>query len=120
MKMQWMLLFGLLFAICIAVFAIVNVKQVPVDYVFGEAQWPLILIILGSALIGAVISACFAGIRMFGQQRKFSLVDKQVKAQQNILVEKDGEILRLKNELNLLQAEIAKHREVADDFGRTF
>ena len=56
MKFQWNLLFGLLSAIVIAIFAIVNVEAVKVNYVFGEAQWPLVLIILCSALLGAVVS----------------------------------------------------------------
>ena len=56
MKFQWNLLFGLLFAIVIALFAIFNVEAVQVNYIFGEAQWPLILIILCSALLGAIIS----------------------------------------------------------------
>jgi uncharacterized integral membrane protein len=50
MKFQWSLLIGLIFAVIIAVFAVVNVDTVPVNYVFGNAEWPLILVILGSAL----------------------------------------------------------------------
>ena len=61
MKMQWTLLIGLAFAIIIAIFATVNVGRVPVDYIFGEAYWPLVLVILGSALLGALIRVCFAG-----------------------------------------------------------
>nr|WP_155111116.1 lipopolysaccharide assembly protein LapA domain-containing protein [Metabacillus mangrovi] len=32
-----------------------NVEPVEVNYLFGEAQWPLILIVLASVLIGALM-----------------------------------------------------------------
>ncbi|MCZ2258387.1 LapA family protein [Sporosarcina sp. G11-34] len=66
MKVQWELVLGLLFAVIIAVFAVVNVDAVQVNYVFGKAEWPLVLIILCSALLGAAISmfiAMFKGIQ---------------------------------------------------------
>lgn len=99
MKMQWTVLIGLAFAIIIAIFATVNVGRVPVDYIFGEAYWPLVLVILGSALLGALISVCFAAFRLLAVQRKVRLLHKQVNEQQIIMNEKDSEILRLKEEL---------------------
>jgi len=60
MKLQWLLLIGLVFAVIIAVFAVVNVDEVPVNYVFGEAEWPLILVILASALLGFLLSSVLA------------------------------------------------------------
>ncbi|WP_233191074.1 lipopolysaccharide assembly LapA domain-containing protein [Sporosarcina sp. P20a] len=56
MKFQWTVLVGLLFAMLIAVFAVFNVESVPVNYFFGTEMIPLVLIILGSALLGAIIS----------------------------------------------------------------
>ena len=99
MKMQWTLLIGLAFAIIIAIFATVNVGRVPVDYIFGEAYWPLVLVILGSALLGVLISVCFAAFRLLAVQRKARFLHKQVNEQQIIINEKDSEILRLKEEL---------------------
>ena len=63
MKFQWTWLLGLLFAIIIAVFSVVNVDAVPINYVFGTAEWPLVLIILCSALLGAAISGFVAMFR---------------------------------------------------------
>ena len=60
MKMQWILVIGLLFAIAVAIFATVNVTEVPINYVFGEARWPLVLVIFGSVFAGVVISLCFS------------------------------------------------------------
>lgn len=99
MKMQWAILIGLLFAIIISVFAIVNVEEVPVNYIFGEAHLPLILVILGSTLIGALISASFATVKIFGLRRKLKFTEKQLDDRDTIIIEKDREIMRLQEEL---------------------
>lgn len=78
MKVQWALIFGLLFAIVIAAFAIVNIEEVPVNYIFGEAHWPLILVILGSALFGAIASASFSMMRILALQREVKQQRKQI------------------------------------------
>lgn len=79
MKLQWSLLLGLLFAIIIAIFAVYNVEAVPVDYVFGTAEWPLILVILGSALLGSLISGMIAMYRSFVLARKVKQLEKELK-----------------------------------------
>ncbi|WP_391116159.1 lipopolysaccharide assembly LapA domain-containing protein [Psychrobacillus sp. L3] len=78
MKFQWSLLFGLLFALMIALFAVYNVGAVPVDYVFGTAEWPLILVILGSALLGALLSGSVAIYRSFFLSRKVKNLEKEL------------------------------------------
>ena len=70
MKFQWNLLLGLLFAIIIAIFAVFNVDAVQVNYVFGKAQWPLVLVILCSALLGAVVSGFVAMFRSVQSNRR--------------------------------------------------
>ncbi|MGK7377864.1 LapA family protein [Planococcus sp. 1R117A] len=57
MKYRAFAILSLIFAVIIIVFAVANIDPVPVNYLFGEAQWPLILVILGSALLGFLISA---------------------------------------------------------------
>ena len=79
MKLQWSLLLGLLFAIIIAIFAVYNVDAVPVNYVFDTAEWPLILVILGSALLGALISGMIAMYRSFVLARKVKQLEKELK-----------------------------------------
>lgn len=78
MKSQWGILFGLLFAIIVAVFAVFNVDKVPVNYVFGEAQWPLVLVILGAALLGALLSISFASYKIFGKSRQRRQLQKEL------------------------------------------
>ena len=99
MKIQWTLVIGLIFAIIIAIFATVNVDKVPVNYVFGEAYWPLILVILGSVLVGFIISFCFSAFRLLSSQNQTKAVRKELESARTLVNEKDNEILRLKGEL---------------------
>lgn len=112
MKIQWTLVVGLIFAIIIAIFATVNVEKVPVDYVFGEAYWPLILVILGSVLIGFIISFCFSAFRMLSSQNQTKAVRKELESARTIINEKDNEILRLKGELSDRDASIIVAEEL--------
>jgi uncharacterized integral membrane protein len=99
MKFQWSLLIGLIFAIIIAVFAVVNVDSVPVNYVFGSAEWPLILVILGSALLGALLSGSVAIFRSFVLQRKVKQLEKEMTVKESLIASQQNEISALqKNE----------------------
>lgn len=99
MKFQWSLLIGLIFAVIIAVFAVVNVETVPVNYVFGNAEWPLILVILGSALLGALLSGSVAIFRSFVLQRKVKQLEKEVMSKELLIANQQNEISTLqKNE----------------------
>ena len=99
MKFQWSLLFALIFAIIVALFAVVNVESVPVNYVFGSAQWPLILVILGSALLGAIISGSVAIFRSFVLQRRVRQLEKDNTAKEALIATQQNEIAALnKNE----------------------
>ncbi|WP_144511183.1 lipopolysaccharide assembly LapA domain-containing protein [Bacillus sp. FJAT-22090] len=99
MKFQWSLLFGLIFAVIIALFAVYNVDAVPVNYVFGTAEWPLILVILGSALLGALLSGTVAIYRSFVLSRKVKHLEKD-------LEKKEASIHALQNEIAVHQENV--------------
>ncbi|KKI92337.1 hypothetical protein WQ54_10130 [Bacillus sp. SA1-12] len=77
MKRQWSILLAILFALIVALFAVINVDPVKVDYLFGTAEWPLVLIILGSVLMGGFIIASAGIIRVLALQRKVKLAEKE-------------------------------------------
>ncbi|TQR14801.1 LapA family protein [Psychrobacillus soli] len=108
MKFQWSLLFGLLFAVIIALFAVYNVGAVPVNYIFGTADWPLILVILGSALLGALLSGTVAIYRSFVLSRKVKHLEKEME-------KKEASISALQNELIVHQEQLPKATEVKDE-----
>lgn len=55
MRIQWSLIAGLIFALLTAIFAVINVDPVQVNFGFDVVNIPLILVILGCALIGGII-----------------------------------------------------------------
>ncbi|MEK4426369.1 LapA family protein [Solibacillus sp. FSL K6-1523] len=112
--MQWVLVIGLLFAIAVAIFATVNVTEVPINYVFGEARWPLVLVIFGSVFAGVIISLCFSLFRIFSSRQQVKSIQKELDVACSIINEKKNEIVRLKKDLNK-QAEISSGNEAAGD-----
>lgn len=88
MKFQWTLLLGIAFALIVAVFAVINVDPVTVNYFFGEAKWPLILVILSSVLMGGIIVGSVGLFRMFVLQREVKSLKKQNSALEEQLAEK--------------------------------
>ncbi|WP_456273915.1 LapA family protein [Bacillus sp. AK031] len=77
MKFQWNLILGLAFALIVAIFAVINVDPVRVNYLFGEAEWPLILVIIGSVLMGGLIVGSVGLFRLFVVQRKLKAAQKE-------------------------------------------
>ncbi|GAA0334288.1 DUF1049 domain-containing protein [Bacillus carboniphilus] len=75
MKQQGMLIASILFALIVAIFAVVNVESVRVNYLFGYAEWPLILIILGSVLMGGLILGTVGFFRYYSLQKKYKLLN---------------------------------------------
>lgn len=76
MKLQWLVLLAFLFAVMITIFSVVNVDAVPVNFVFGKAEWPLILVILVSALLGFLLSAAVALVKIFSLQKNIRALQK--------------------------------------------
>lgn len=68
MKAQTAFIIGVIAAILIAVFAVLNVESVPVNLLFTQAQWPLILIILFSVLLGAIVAGAMSVIKLHQQK----------------------------------------------------
>ncbi|CAG9619462.1 LapA family protein [Sutcliffiella rhizosphaerae] len=71
MKTQWYLLAGILFTIFVSVFAVLNVAPVEVNFLFGTAEWPLVLVILFSTLMGIIIAGSIGIYQVVMTRRKF-------------------------------------------------
>jgi len=78
MRVQWTLIFALIFAFIIALFAVVNVASVPVNFIFIKKEIPLILVVLGSTVIGGLIIGLFGIIRQYRLQHKNRGLQNQV------------------------------------------
>lgn len=69
MRIQWSLILGLIFALLTALFAVINVAPAPVNFGFTTVEIPLILIILGCAVIGGVIVGSYGIFRQYKLQK---------------------------------------------------
>ncbi|NEW08758.1 DUF1049 domain-containing protein [Paenibacillus sp. SYP-B3998] len=103
--MQWILICALVFALITAVFAVINVEPVQVNFMFSQTHTPLILVILTSTLLGGVIVGLFGMIRQYKLQRKLRQLEKQLQeALTPAVIEQNGSETQPKetnNSLNL-------------------
>ncbi|WP_226667242.1 lipopolysaccharide assembly LapA domain-containing protein [Metabacillus litoralis] len=100
MKRQWSIVVAIIFALIIAIFAVINVEPVKVDYLFGTSEWPLILIILGSVLMGGFIIASAGVVRILSIQRKLKITEKEnIKLKEELEALKEEPVHLPKNEV---------------------
>jgi len=77
LKNQTALLLSLIFALIVSIFAVINVEPVEIDYLFGTANWPLVLVIIGSAIMGAITVMLLGAVRMVSLQRKIKKLERE-------------------------------------------
>lgn len=81
MRGQRLLIFALIFALIIAIFSVLNVESVQVNYLFGKALIPLIIVIIASALTGGLIVGAVGIFRQYSLQREVKLLRNTIQAQ---------------------------------------
>ncbi|MFS0725630.1 LapA family protein [Paenibacillus sp. 1P07SE] len=82
MKVQWLIISALVFAVITAIFAVINVDSVQVNFLFTHIETPLILVILISALLGGLMVFLFSFVRQVQMQRQVRQLEKQLAAAQ--------------------------------------
>ncbi|MNZ95178.1 Lipopolysaccharide assembly protein A [compost metagenome] len=78
MKGQGVLISALVFALIIAIFAVINVEAVQVNFLFTKASMPLILVILASTLLGGMTVGLLGMIRQYKLQRNVKMLEKRI------------------------------------------
>lgn len=77
MKQQTWIILTLLFALIIAVFAVINVEPVQVDFSFVQTDAPLILVILLSALLGCLAVASVTYAKFYQLKKEIRQLKKE-------------------------------------------
>lgn len=70
MKGQTYVIIAIILVIIIAIFAVINVDPVVVNYMFWSAESPLILVILFSVLMGGLITGTAGMFRIFHMKKE--------------------------------------------------
>lgn len=78
MKNQWRIIVGFVLALIVVLFAILNNNEVNVSVVVGTFKAPLILIILGSAIIGALVALLTSTGTMWTQKKTIKTQEKEL------------------------------------------
>ena len=76
MKGQWGLILGIIAALFISIFAVINVEAVRVNYLFGTAEWPLILVILSSVLMGGILVGAVGMVKVYRLQNEIRRLNR--------------------------------------------
>lgn len=79
MKKQWKVILGFVLVLIIVIFAVLNSQDVPVSFGFISFRSPLILVIIGSALIGALVVFLTSSANLFQQKREIKNLNKEKK-----------------------------------------
>jgi uncharacterized integral membrane protein len=79
MKKQWRILLVLIFTLIIVLFSIANVETVGFSYLFGTVRLPLILVIIGSVLIGALLIGSFTYSAIYKQRHRISKLERELR-----------------------------------------
>ena len=123
MKRQWTTILALVLVILIAAFAVMNTELVPVNFAFTVASWPLIMVILGSLLIGALIAVLISTGTIMHDRKEIKQLKKELdasesKQQEKItqiqkehekeLSDKNNQIQQLKAQLNASDVQTVK------------
>ncbi|MFD1319324.1 LapA family protein [Loigolactobacillus zhaoyuanensis] len=82
MKNQWRLVLILLLALVIVIFAVLNVAPVTVQFGFGSAKWPLIIVIIVSLLLGALVTVLVSTMSALGLRRQVKALTADKKQQE--------------------------------------
>ncbi|QTM99929.1 DUF1049 domain-containing protein [Sediminibacillus dalangtanensis] len=90
MKGQSYIILALIFALIVAIFAVINVEPVEVDYLFGTGNAPLILVILISVLMGGLITAAVGWVKVLRLQREVRSLKKENEQLNEPVVEIDS------------------------------
>lgn len=108
-NLEFKFIVSLIFAIIVAIFAIQNAGSVEVRFFFSEFTISQAVVILGSAIIGAIIVVLLGLIKQIKQNLKIKQLNKEV----DLLKTENISLKEKVDELNLLtnQEETASKEE---------
>lgn len=120
MKKQWKVFLGFILVLVIVIFALSNSQEVPVNFLIKKIYLSLVLVIIGSALIGALVVLLTSGATFFQQRKeikqlKESIQSYEVNNEQKLAEEKAAFQREQENEMAVLKANYESLLKEKDD-----
>lgn len=112
--MQFYIVLSLIFGILITLFALFNAAVVDVNFFFAEVQTPLALVIIASALIGAITMLVFDTFRRIKSGKNLKEVTKKVNGFEKEMAIKDESIQKLEDTLKQKEQILNSQVEIID------
>lgn len=109
MKKQWKVFLGFILVLLIVIFALSNSQEVPVNFLIKKFYLSLVLVIIGSALIGALVVMLTSGATLFQQRKKIKQLKETIQSyetnnEQKLAEEKAAFQRKQENEIAVLKA----------------
>lgn len=108
--MQGTIIFGLIFAILIAIFAIQNASIVALNLLMWKFEISLAVVVLGSIIFGALVIGIFSYFKQFQLRRKNKNLKLEIQSLKDELENKEEEINKIKG----YESESPKSSEVTE------
>lgn len=70
MKRQWSMIGAIVLLLLVAILSVLNVDSVPLSFGFAIVEWPLIIIIFVSFLLGAVLATLLSTIKSYKDKKE--------------------------------------------------
>lgn len=119
MKKQWSTVLVIILILLVAFFSVLNVDPVNINFGFTLLEMPLVVVIIGTLLIGVLIAVIWSTsiiLRERNQQKKLQRrldeSDNKARQEQNELKQKHQE------EIQVLKADIEKEQNEIRDLNR--
>ncbi|MGM0166619.1 hypothetical protein IGI39_001581 [Enterococcus sp. AZ135] len=109
MKKQWKVFLGFILVLLIVIFALSNSQEVPVNFLIKKFYLSLVLVIIGSALIGALVVFLTSGATLFHQRKEIKQLKETIQSyesnnEQKLTDEKAAFKREKENEIAVLKA----------------
>ena len=120
MKKQWKVFLGFILVLVIVIFALSNSQEVPVNFLIKKIYLSLVLVIIGSALIGALVVLLTSGATFFQQRKEIKQLKESIQSyeannEQKLSEEKASFQREQENEMAVLKANYESLLKEKDD-----
>lgn len=111
MKRQWAVILAIVLILLISILAVLNVDPVSINFGFTQVEIPLILLILGTLLLGALVTVILSTTKSFSDRQNYKKLEQKYQELEQTQAHKLAELDK-KHQKELAQLLAEKDREI--------